>query len=280
MAILDCNGKKIDLSRPAVMGILNLTPDSFYDGGFYMTIEDQLKHTEQMIEEGASIIDMGAISTRPGSTEVSESEELSRLLPSLNAIRRQFPEVVLSVDTFRSNVARTAAEQGADMINDIYGGRYESAMFETIAALGLPYILMHMDQIPMTMQQNPKYGDVVAEVAFFFDRQITRLRGLGFYKIILDPGFGFGKTIRHNYQLLHRLDEFRKPGYPLLVGISRKSMINKVLAIQASQALNGTTVLNTIALLKGADIIRIHDVREAVEAIRLVGEMKRVTSDE
>ena len=233
-----------------------------------------------MIEEGASIIDMGAISTRPGSTEVSESEELSRLLPSLNAIRRQFPEVVLSVDTFRSNVARTAAEQGADMINDIYGGLYESAMFETIAALGLPYILMHMDQIPMTMQQNPKYGDVVAEVAFFFDRQITRLRGLGFYKIILDPGFGFGKTIRHNYQLLHRLDEFRKPGYPLLVGISRKSMINKVLAIQASQALNGTTVLNTIALLKGADILRIHDVREAVEAIRLVGEMKRVTSDE
>jgi len=271
MPTLNINGKVLDLSKPAVMGILNITPDSFYDGGRYISIDAQLKRVEQMVHEGASIIDLGAVSTRPAAGEVCQTGELERLLPSLRAIRRHFPDSILSVDTYRPLIARAVVNYGADMINDIYGGRFEEGMFEVIAAIGIPYIMMHMQGTPETMQTNPVYSDVVAEVMQFFEQQTGRCRAAGVRELIIDPGFGFGKQVVHNYRLLDRLGEFRRFGYPVMAGFSRKSMINRVLNTQPEDALNGTTVLNTIALLKGADILRVHDVKEAVQAIRLVG---------
>jgi len=268
--VLDCGGKRLDVTRPVVMGILNVTPDSFYDGGVHTTLNEQMKHVEKMLHEGASIIDIGAVSTRPGANPVDEKTELSRLLPILNVISRYFPSCILSVDTSGANVATAAIEHGAGMINDIYGGRFDGKIIETVAAQNIPYVLMHMQGTPQTMQIEPKYTDVVKDVTEFFIRQLALFPDR-FSQVILDPGFGFGKKTEHNFQLLNRLDEFQKLGYPMLAGFSRKSMINKVLQTKPADALNGTTVLNTIALLKGVSILRVHDMKPAMEAIKLVG---------
>jgi dihydropteroate synthase len=267
--IFKYDGKTINLVKPVVMGILNITPDSFYDGGSYLNIIDQLKQVEKMITEGAVIIDIGAMSTRPGANPVTQDEEIDRLLPSLIAIRGHFSEIIISIDTYRSAVAKAAIDHGATMINDIYGGRFDDEMFNLVAHHQIPYILMHMQGTPDTMQINPHYKDVLLELNEFFRSRID-LFPAGFKQVILDPGFGFGKTIGNNFELLHHFASFRSFGFPLLAGLSRKSMITRVLQIKSQEALNGTTVLNTIALLKGANILRVHDVKEAVEAIRLV----------
>ena len=262
--------KELDISTPVVMGILNLTPDSFFDGGKFVNQNRQLHQVEKMLKDGASIIDVGAISTRPGADDVDELEELRRLLPAIKSILENFPGCILSVDTYRPNVAQAAVEHGAAMINDIYGGRYVEGMLETVAAMGVPYILMHMKGTPANMQHDPTYSNVVAEVVYFFENQLQKCREIGLHQVIIDPGFGFGKTVEQNFELLARLEEFKSTGAPILVGFSRKSMINRPLTIKASEALNGTTVLNTIALMKGADILRVHDVKEAMETIKLV----------
>ena len=256
------------------MGILNITPDSFYDGGSYFTLIDQLKQVEKMISEGALIIDIGAISTRPGATQLTEEQEIARLLPSLIPIRKYFTEIVISVDTFRTSVAKAAIENGAMMINDIFGGRFDGGMFSLVANHNIPYVLMHMQGEPDNMQINPHYVDVVNEIHEFFHTRIDLLPK-GFEQVILDPGFGFGKTVKDNFQILQHLESFSSFGFPLLAGLSRKSMINRVLHIKPQEALNGTTVLNTITLLKGANILRVHDVKEAMEAIKLVRTMEQ-----
>ena len=270
MKRLFCGSQSLDLSKPVVMGILNLTPDSFFDGGKFPDISARISQADKMIRDGASIIDIGAVSTRPMATYVSEEEEMERIIPALQTLRREFPECIFSVDTFRRNVASAAVINGAGMINDVYGGRFEHGMLETIASLNVPYILMHMKGTPEKMQDNPFYSDVVAEITYFFEQQIVQCREKGVHQVIVDPGFGFGKNVGHNFTLLSRLDEFKALGVPILAGLSRKSMINRVLQISPEHALNGTTVLNTIALLKGADILRVHDVKEAMETIRLV----------
>jgi len=253
------------------MGILNVSPDSFYDGGEYPDIATQVEQAGRMLNEGAAIIDIGGISTRPGAAEVNEEEELLRVIPALKVILRVYPDCLVSVDTFRSSVAKVAAENGAFMINDIFGGMYDDAMLPLVAKLGIPYVVMHMKGTPQNMQDDPRYGDVVAEISYFFDAQIRKLEELGFRKLILDPGFGFGKTIGHNFEILSRLSEFAYHGYPLMAGLSRKSMISRVLGTDPAETLNGTTVLNTVALLKGASILRVHDVKQALEAIKLTG---------
>jgi dihydropteroate synthase len=272
--VYSCAGKLLDLSRPVVMGILNITPDSFYDGGYYPSVPDQLKQVEKMLNEGAAIIDIGAISTRPGAGFVDEEEETRRLLPVLSAIKKNFPDTIVSVDTFRSAVAKKVIEYGAGMINDIYGGRYDPDMIRTIQTAGIPFVMMHMQGDPENMQDSPRYHDIVEEVTTFFGEQILKFHK-GFSKFILDPGFGFGKTTEHNFQILHSLQTLKNLGFPLMAGFSRKSMINRVIHTKPSEALNGTTVLNTIALMKGADILRVHDVKEAVQAIALVSSMKK-----
>ncbi len=259
----------IDCSSPQVMGILNITPDSFYHHSRFTDPADQLRQVERMLSEGATIIDIGAVSTRPGGKQVDEACELERLLPAVRQISRHFPEAMISVDTYRAAVARAAVEEGATVINDIYGGRFDKAMIETVANLNVPYILMHMKGTPENMQNNPVYSDVVAEVSYFFEQQTARCKEHGIRQVIIDPGFGFGKSVAHNYTLLNHLDELTALGYPLVAGFSRKSMITRTLDCTPEQALNGTTVLNTLALTKGADILRVHDVKEAVEAIRL-----------
>ncbi len=270
LAKLFCGKKELELSSPVVMGILNLTPDSFFDGGRFSDITTQLHHVDKMLHDGASIIDVGAISTRPGAIDVGEDEELARLIPSIREIMKHFPDCILSVDTFRPEVARVAAAHGACMINDIYGGRYEAGMIETVATLKIPYVLMHMKGTPATMQRDPSYSNVVAEVSYFFENQLKLCREAGIRQVVIDSGFGFGKTVEQNFALLAHLADFGMEGVPILVGLSRKSMINKLLNIDPSEALNGTTVLNTIALINGASILRVHDVKEAMEAIRLV----------
>jgi dihydropteroate synthase len=251
------------------MGILNVTPDSFYDGGQHPVLLDQLRHVEVMIRDGAAIIDIGAVSTRPGAAEVSIAEEAARLMPVLTAVRKAFPSQYLSVDTFRAEIAKMAIDEGAQMINDIYGGRYDEAMFPLIAKSGVDYVMMHMQGTPNTMQVDPHYEDVTDEVMTFFLAQLTAFPETR-STIYLDPGFGFGKTSEHNFRLLNDLDKIKTLGCPVVAGLSRKSMISKVIGIKPEQALNGTTVLNTIALLNGADILRVHDVKEAVQTIRLV----------
>lgn len=270
-----CGRLQLDLSEPVVMGILNITADSFFDGGKYLTVKAMLSQVETMLDEGAAIIDIGAVSTRPGSKAVSAGEELSLIAKSVKTIAVQFPEVIISVDTYRSQVARMAAAQGAHIINDISGGTMDPLMHETIAGLDAAYVLMHIQGTPENMQDNPVYENVSREVARFFDRQLESLTSLGKSNIILDPGFGFGKTVAHNYELLNNLESFCDYPYPLMAGVSRKSMINRVLNTSPAEALNGTTVLNTIALLKGALILRVHDVKPAAEAIKLVAAMKQ-----
>jgi dihydropteroate synthase len=273
MRSLVCGSRTLDLTAPVVMSIVNVTPDSFFDGGKYPALPDLLRAVEQMLADGASILDVGAISTRPGAPDVNEKEEMKRLLPAVGAITRHFPESIISVDTFRPLVARTAIEAGASIINDIYGGRYHEGMFETIATYNVPYILMHMKGTPATMQHQPEYEDVVAEVFDFFQERLAEAAKKGVRQLIIDPGFGFGKTLEQNYTLLSSLDKFKKLGFPVLAGLSRKSMICRILGMRPAEALNGTTVLNTVALMKGADILRVHDVKEAIEAIRLVNQL-------
>ena len=267
----------LSVNNPIVMGILNITPDSFYDGGTLKTDTDILFRVEKMLSEGAAIIDIGAISTRPGANEVSESEELNRLTPVIDLISKKIPGTILSIDTYRSNIAKRAIETGAHIINDISGGNLDPKMFETIATLKVPYIMMHMQGTPATMQQNPQYTDVVEDILDFFKVQIIKLKSLGVTdNIVLDPGFGFGKTVEHNFQILKSLQRFSETGFPVLAGLSRKSMVNKVIGTMPENALNGTTALNVLALLNGASILRVHDVKEAVQAIKLVNFYKSV----
>jgi dihydropteroate synthase len=265
---LRANGKVLNLTKPAVMGILNITPDSFYDGGGSQ--EEILIRAEKYISEGAAILDLGAVSTRPGAEIVSEDEELRRLLPVLKLLRNTFPDVFISVDTYRSQVALAAAEEGADIINDISGGTFDAEMFKVVASTKLPYVLMHIQGTPQTMQQDPHYKNVSKEVFNFLKAQIKKAKAAGVKQIITDVGFGFGKTVEHNFTLLKELKKFEKLECPILVGLSRKSMVNKILGIKSADALNGTTVLNTISLLNGANILRVHDVKEAVETIKLM----------
>lgn len=262
--------KSLDLSIPKVMGILNLSHDSFYDGGKFNSDKSYLKQVEKMVDEGADIIDIGSMSTRPGAEEVSEEMELLRLIEPLNKISSNFPGAILSIDTYRSRVAKEGVEAGAHIINDISGGSFDEGMFPLISQLKVPYILMHIKGLPRTMQLDPYYENVTAEVKSFFLMQIKKLAKLGVKNnIVLDPGFGFGKQLKHNYELLKSMEEFHELGFPMLVGFSRKSMINKVIHTKPEQALNGTTVLNTVALLNGANILRVHDVKEAAEAIKI-----------
>ncbi|MFH1121371.1 MAG: dihydropteroate synthase [Bacteroidota bacterium] len=267
--LLQCGTKQLDLSGAVVMGILNITPDSFFDGGKYKTLGQLLTQAEKMIGEGAAILDIGAVSTRPGAAVVSAGEEKSRLLPVLEVITRTFPETIISVDTYRSDIAMESCEMGAGIINDISGGQFDSCMFNMIREQKAAYVMMHIQGTPQTMQQNPEYDDVTSEIEAFFKEQLRNPDLTGKQNIILDPGFGFGKTLTGNYRLLNNLGRFLEHSYPLMVGFSRKSMISKVLNSNPEKALNGTTVLNTIALLKGASILRVHDVKEAMEAIKL-----------
>lgn len=270
---LNLKGELLDLSRPCVMGILNLTPDSFYGNSRISSVDAALQRVETCLNEGAAFIDIGAYSSRPGADDVSTDEEIRRIVPVITAISQRFPEAKLSIDTFRARVARESIEAGAHLINDISGGTLDEDLFETVAALKVPYILMHMKGNPQTMQHNPVYQNIGHEVVAYFAEKINKLRLLGVKDIILDPGFGFAKTIPHNYQLLNQLENLAVAGLPVLVGFSRKSMLYKYLGITPETALNGTTVLNTLALQKGASILRVHDVKAAAECIALVEKM-------
>ncbi len=270
MKVIKFGDRDMDFCRPLVMGILNVTPDSFYDGGKYLSEVRLIERIHRIVEEGADIIDVGAYSTRPGAAFVDEKEEIGRLSLAVELIRKYYPRALVSIDTFRAKVAEEIITcLGPVMVNDISGGTMDEGMFEYVAKAGVPYVLMHIQGTPQTMQKNPVYGDVVQEVRDFFVERIVRLNGLGFDNIVLDPGFGFGKTLEHNYKLMNGMDSYSELGYPLLVGISRKSMIYQLLGGTPDDALNGTTVLNTIALMKGAVILRVHDVKEAVEAVRI-----------
>jgi dihydropteroate synthase len=267
---LNCRGKLLDLSVPKVMGILNVTPDSFYDGGRYVEMDAVKNRTEQIFSEGADIIDVGACSSRPGAAPVTVEEEMERLSLVLSYIRKQYPDAIISVDTTRTVVAEWAInEYEADVVNDITAATADPLMLETIARTGVPYIMMHMQGVPATMQVNPVYEDVVKDIVAFFEERIHAALSAGIKDIIIDPGFGFGKTIRHNFQILHGLKAFSLFELPVMVGLSRKSMIYKSLNTTPEEALNGTAVLNTIALLNGASLLRVHDVKEAKETVRL-----------
>ncbi|MBB5624014.1 dihydropteroate synthase [Pedobacter cryoconitis] len=272
---LNLKGELLDLSRPCVMGILNLTPDSFYSNSRMGSIDAALERAETCLEEGAAFIDIGAYSSRPGAAEVTTEEELQRMIPAITAISKRFPEAKLSIDTFRAKVAKESIEAGAHVVNDISGGNLDEMMFETVAALNVPYILMHMQGTPQTMQQKPVYKNIGLEVVDYLAEKVSTLKALGVKDIILDPGFGFAKNTTHNYQLMNQLENLDVFGLPVLVGISRKSMIYKLLGITADEALNGTSVLNTIALQKGASILRVHDVRAAVECVAIVEKMQQ-----
>ena len=268
---LNVRGRLLDLSKPQVMGILNVTPDSFYAGSRMETEEAVRRRVRQIIAEGGSMIDVGAYSSRPGAADVSAEEEMERLRRGMSIVREEAPEIPVSVDTFRADVAKMAVEElGVDIINDISGGELDKEMFKTVAKLGVPYILMHMKGTPQTMQQAPHYEDLMKEVMLYFAEKVQQLRDLGQKDIVLDPGYGFAKTIDHNYELLRHQEMLEVFELPLLVGVSRKSMIYRFLGSSPEEALNGTTVLNTLALQKGANILRVHDVKEAVEVVRLV----------
>ncbi len=275
---INLNGRLIDLSKPVVMGILNVTPDSFFDGGKYKTEKKVLKRAEEILEQGGTVIDIGAVSTQPGSEGISTKEEIDRLLPAVKAVKKAFPDAFVSIDTYRSWVALKVIEDcGSCMVNDVSGGNFDPHMFDTIGKLGVPYVLMHMQGTPIKMQENPEYEDIIRDISMFFTDQVKKLTKAGVKDVIIDPGFGFGKNMEHNYELLNRLDSFKVFQLPLLVGVSRKSMIYKLLATKPEEALNGTSVVNTLALMGGADILRVHDVREAVEAVRILNAV-RLTS--
>ena len=272
---INVNGRLMDLSEPQVMGILNVTPDSFYAGSRSETEKDIVQRLHQIIDEGASIIDIGGYSSRPNAEHISAEEEMNRLRNGLEIIRKHSPNAVISVDTFRADVAKMCVEEyGVAIINDISAGQMDEQMFPTIAKLGVPYIIMHMKGTPQDMQMSPQYDHFLKEIFYYFSEKVQKLRDLGVKDIIIDPGFGFGKTLEHNYELMNHLEEFSLFELPLLVGVSRKSMIYKLLGSTPEEALNGTTALHTIALLKGAHILRVHDVKEAVESIKIVQKMK------
>lgn len=274
---IQLDGEIIDLKDPIVMGILNLSPDSFYDGGKYKSEKKILARAEEILEQGATFIDIGAVSTRPGSMEVSTKTEMDRLLPAVRAIRKRFPQARLSVDTFRSWVAlRIFEECGPCVVNDVTGGSFDVNMFQTIGSLEIPYILTHISGTPTNMQDEPEYDDVVKEIASYFTEKVKRLTKCGVKDVILDPGFGFGKTLEHNYELLNRLDAYKVFQLPLLVGVSRKSMIYNLLEKTPAESLNGTTVINTLSLIGGADILRVHDVKEAMEAVCIFKKLKEI----
>lgn len=268
--IIKLQGKLLDLSRPVVMGILNVTPDSFYDGGKYNDIDKIIVQAKQMVQQGATFIDIGGYSTRPNAEEVSEKEELQRIIPAILAIKEKMPSVFISIDTFRAKVATQAVEAGAVLVNDVSGGSLDSQMFETVAKLGVPYVLMHMKGTPKTMSEHSDYKDIFSEITDYFTQKIAELTKLGVHDVILDVGFGFAKNMAQKYVLLNKLAYFKSLGLPLMAGISRKSMIYKRLDINADESLNGTTVLNTVALKNGASILRVHDVKEAMEVINLL----------
>lgn len=266
---MNCNGKLIELNTPRVMGILNVTPDSFFDGGQYGNPQEMLKKTEKMLNDGATFIDVGAYSSRPNANFVSEQEELQRLMPIVKLLVKTFPEILLSIDTFRSEVAKQSIEAGACLINDISAGILDKNMLATVAQLKVPYIMMHMKGTPQTMKQHTDYDNLLKAVLYYFSERIDATKQHGINDIIIDPGFGFAKTIEQNYELLQKMDLLNLTKQPILAGISRKSMIYKTLNTTAEHALNGSTVLNTIALQKGASILRVHDVKEALECITL-----------
>ena len=266
---INCKGNLIDLSTPKIMGILNLTPDSFYDGGKFTDEKAILNQTERMLNEGATFIDVGAYSSRPGADHVSEGEELKRILPMVEMLYHEFPEILLSIDTFRSKIASNCLDSGAALINDISAGRLDENMLPTIAKFKVPYIMMHMQGTPQDMQQKTDYDDFLVDIIKYFSERIAEARALGVVDLIIDPGFGFAKTMAQNYELLSKLELFKNLGRPVLAGLSRKSMIYKTLQTDAENALNGTTALNMVALLNGANILRVHDVKEALECVKL-----------
>ncbi|MDP2386176.1 MAG: dihydropteroate synthase [Bacteroidota bacterium] len=272
--VLKANGKILNISTPVVMGIVNVTPDSFFKGSVHKGNHEVLKAVEKMITDGASIIDIGAESSRPGAKPIGIDMELQRLLPVLKLIRNTFPEIFISVDTYRSEVALAVSEIGADMINDISAGELDRKMFKTVAETKLPYCMMHMQGAPENMQKEPKYKNVVKEVRNYLKQKMETAQEAGIKQIIIDPGFGFGKTLEHNYELLNSLESFQKLKAPILVGVSRKGMIQKIIAQSAEDSLNGTSVVNTIALMKGASILRVHDVKEAMEAVKIFNQLK------
>lgn len=267
---INIKGELIDLSTPKIMGIVNLTPDSFYDGGKHNNLNQALKHTEEMLNAGGFFIDLGACSSKPGAKVVTEEEEKKRLFPVLEKLITSFPETHFSIDTYRSSVAKSALEMGASMINDISGGSFDENLMSTVGKFTVPYVLMHMAGTPQTMQDNPSYENLMQEVLYYFSERVQLAYKAGINDIIIDPGFGFGKTIDHNFELLKNLELFHNFDFPLLIGISRKSMIYKKLGIKADRALNGSTVLHTVSLLKGAHILRVHDVKEAKECVDLL----------
>lgn len=271
---INCNGNLIDLSTPKVMGILNVTPNSFYDGGKHKEINSIIHQVDKMLSEGADFIDIGAYSSKASAEFVSEEEEIKRLVPIVKSLVETFPNIILSVDTFRAQVAKASVEHGVAMVNDIAAGLLDDKMLETVAELKVPYIMMHMRGNPQTMQSLTDYNDIVKEMIFYFSERIQKARSFGISDIVIDPGFGFAKTLEQNYEVLHKMELFEMLELPILVGVSRKSMIYKVLESSPQEALNGTSVLNTIALQKGAKILRVHDVKEAVECIKLVSKLK------
>lgn len=271
---INCNGNLIDLTTPKVMGILNVTPNSFYDGGKHKEINSIIHQVDKMLSEGADFIDIGAYSSKPSAEFVSEEEEIKRLVPIVKSLVETFPNIILSVDTFRAQVAKASVEHGVAMVNDIAAGLLDDKMLETVAELKVPYIMMHMRGNPQTMQSLTDYNDIVKEMIFYFSERIQKARSFGISDIVIDPGFGFAKTLEQNYEVLHKMELFEMLELPILVGVSRKSMIYKVLESSPQEALNGTSVLNTIALQKGAKILRVHDVKEAVECIKLVSKLK------
>ena len=277
---INIKGKLLDLSQPRIMGVINITPDSFYKGSRVSGEKEIIETAARMIDDGADIIDIGAYSSRPYADDITLEEERKRLLGPLKMIIRELPQAVISVDTFRSEIAREAiVDCGAHIINDISSGEADKNMFSLVAELNVPYIMMHMKGDPASMQKNPVYDDVVADIMREMSSRIVRLRAAGVKDLIFDPGFGFGKTITHNFEMLRRLHDFSIAGLPILVGVSRKSMIWKTLSITPEDALNGTTVLNTVALLNGADILRVHDVREAVQAVKLITELRNTKNN-
>jgi dihydropteroate synthase len=275
---INVRGKLIDLEIPKVMGVLNITPDSFYKGSRYKEEDSIISAAGKMLEDGADFLDVGGYSSRPGAKDIPAGEEKKRVLKAVKLISREFPQAIISIDTFRSEIAREAIlECGAHIVNDISGGESDNSMFPLIEELNIPYIIMHMKGNPRTMQDKPVYDDVVADVLKWFGERIVRLQSAGVKDIIIDPGFGFGKTVRHNFELLRRLNSFTIAGLPVMVGVSRKSMIWRTLEITPDDSLNGTSVLNTVALMNGADILRVHDVKEAVETVKLMEKIRKHT---
>lgn len=272
---INVQGKIISLQEKWVMGILNVTPDSFYDGGAHNSIQTAIAQTEKLLNEGAQIIDVGGYSTRPNADDIALQEEINRVVPVIAALKQKFPNIIISIDTFRAEVARQAIQHGAAMINDISAGELDPTMFETVAALQVPYILMHNRGTPQNMQNQTDYTNMMDEIITFFSTKINKLKALGVNDLIIDPGFGFAKTLDQNYELLQKLSYFNVLELPILVGLSRKSMVYKLLQTTAAEALNGTTVLHTLALEQGASILRVHDVKEAVETITLVNKFMK-----